>query len=152
MCQTAVPDAGARLEELLIKLRRPPGMGFAQWSATLLESYRKLQRSLVRARARSKPAKEETKEVKVERKTASEPQSEPASPSSSHGRRSHRSPTTRPPTHGRAQGSEERGQDDQTAQADEPHYDAVPQEDPRLNNKVGLRGTTDGRQTNGVNG
>ena len=66
----------------------------------------------------------------MERKTASEPQSEPASPSSSHGRRSHRSPTTRSPTHGRAQGSEERGQDDQTAQADEPHYDAVPQEDP----------------------
>ena len=130
LCQTAVPDAGARLEELLIKLRRPPGMGFAQWSATLLESYRKLQRSLVRARARTKPAKEETKEIKVERKTASEPQSEPASPSSSHGRRSHRSPTTRSPTHGRAQGSEERGQADQTAQADEPHYDVVPQEDP----------------------
>ena len=57
LCQTAVPDAGARLEELLIKLRRPPSMGFAQWSATLLESYRKLQWSLVRARARSKPAK-----------------------------------------------------------------------------------------------
>ena len=66
LCQTAVPDAGARLEELLIKLRRPPGMGFAQWSATLLESYGKVQRSLIRARARAKPAKEEKVEPRRE--------------------------------------------------------------------------------------
>eukprot|EP00435_Cladocopium_sp_Y103_P048310 s2949_g14.t1 len=129
LCQTAVPDAGARLEELLIKLRRPPGMGFAQWSATLLESYRKLQRSLIRARARSRPVKEEKKESKSEKKTASEPQSEPASPGSSPGGRSRRSPTTRS-VRGRGPADAEQGDGDQSVPGDDPQYEAVPQEDP----------------------
>ena len=129
LCQTAVPDAGARVEELLIKLRRPPGMGFAQWSATLVESYRKVQRSLIRARARAKPAKEEKVEPKTERRTASEPHSEPASPGSPGGR-ARRSPTTSSPAHGRVPGPEEPQQADQPEQGDGHHYDAVPQEDP----------------------
>ena len=129
LCQTAVPDAGARLEELLIKLRRPPGMGFAQWSATLLESYRKVQRSLIRARARAKPAKEEKVEPKTERRTASEPHSEPASPGSPGGR-ARRSPTTSSPAHGRVPGPEEPQQADQPEGGDGHHYDAVPQDDP----------------------
>ena len=50
LCHTAVPDAGARLEDLLIRLRRPLGMSMAQWSNEVLEAYRKLQRALARAR------------------------------------------------------------------------------------------------------
>ena len=79
LCRTAVPDAGVRLEELLMKLRRPPGMGMAQWSAMLLESYRKLQRSLVRARIQTKP--KDMGEKQSEKKSVSEPQAEPPSPS-----------------------------------------------------------------------
>ena len=50
LCRTAVPDAGARLEDLLIRLRRPLGMPMSQWSSYVLEAYRKVQRALVRAR------------------------------------------------------------------------------------------------------
>eukprot|EP00435_Cladocopium_sp_Y103_P048288 s2970_g14.t1 len=48
-----VPDAGARAEELLVKLRRPTGMSMSSWCATVRESYRRLQRALKRAKLES---------------------------------------------------------------------------------------------------
>ena len=128
LCQTAVPDAGARLEELLMKIRRPPGMGFAQWSAMLLESYRKLQRSLMRARSSAK--KKVEPEKKSERRTASEPQSEPASPESSPGGRSRRHSAPGTPAHGQGQLSGEPEAGDQGQGGPDGDYEAVPQEDP----------------------
>ena len=65
----------------------------------------------------------------MDRKTASL-QSEPASPGSPPGGRARRSPTTRSPRHGRAQGCEEHGQADQPPQDGGHQYDAVPQDDP----------------------
>ena len=53
LARVPVPDAGARAEELLVKLRRPVGMSMASWCATVRESYRKLQRALKRARPSS---------------------------------------------------------------------------------------------------
>lgn len=50
LCQAPVPDAGARLEDLLIRLRRTPGTPFAQWAHEVRDSYRRLQRALLRAR------------------------------------------------------------------------------------------------------
>ena len=50
LCRTAIPDAGARLEDLLIRLRRPLGMAMSQWANEVLEGYRKVQRALIRAR------------------------------------------------------------------------------------------------------
>ena len=50
LARVPVPDAGARAEELLVRLRRPSGMSMATWCATVRESYRKLQRALKRAR------------------------------------------------------------------------------------------------------
>eukprot|EP00435_Cladocopium_sp_Y103_P055025 s3561_g18.t1 len=57
LCRTAVPDAGARPEDLLIRLRRPVGMSMSQWSNEVLEAYRKVQRAMIRARhlQKSKP-------------------------------------------------------------------------------------------------
>eukprot|EP00435_Cladocopium_sp_Y103_P026888 s2772_g6.t1 len=58
-----VPDAGARAEELLVKLRRPTGMSMSSWCSTVRESYRRLQRALKRARPESQavtsPGKED---------------------------------------------------------------------------------------------
>jgi hypothetical protein len=48
--RTSVPDAGIRLEELLIKMRRNLGEGMASWANRVRESYRKLQRALQRVR------------------------------------------------------------------------------------------------------
>ena len=53
LARVPVPDAGARAEELLVRLRRPQGMSMATWCATVRESYRKLQRALKRARPSS---------------------------------------------------------------------------------------------------
>ena len=50
LCRAPVPDAGARLEDLLIRLRRTPGTPFSQWAHQVRETYRRLQRALVRAR------------------------------------------------------------------------------------------------------
>ncbi|CAL1136371.1 unnamed protein product, partial [Cladocopium goreaui] len=50
LCRTAVPDAGAKLEELFIKMKRPAGMTMSEWANQVQESYRKVQRALVRAR------------------------------------------------------------------------------------------------------
>ena len=49
LAQVPVPDAGAKAEELLVKLRRPFGMSMSTWCATVREHYRQLQRALKRA-------------------------------------------------------------------------------------------------------
>ena len=48
--KTPIPDAGQRLEELFIKLRRQPGTSFAAWSSQVREAYQRVQRALIRAR------------------------------------------------------------------------------------------------------
>ena len=69
LARVPVPDAGARAEELLVKLRRPQGMSMATWCATVRESYRKLQRALKRARPSSQaptsPGREDGEESMV---------------------------------------------------------------------------------------
>ena len=75
LCRTAVPDAGARLEDLLIRLKRPLGMPMSQWSNEVMEAYRRVQRALIRARQQQKPKEMDVKTVK----TVSEPQGEPPS-------------------------------------------------------------------------
>lgn len=82
LCRTAVPDAGVRLEELLIRLRRPPGMTMSQWANEVQEAYRKVQRALVRARPQTLARKGSplpTSPTKAS--TRSEPLAEPPSPS-----------------------------------------------------------------------
>ena len=49
LARVPVPDAGAKAEELLVKLRRPFGMSMSTWCATVREHYRQLQRALKRA-------------------------------------------------------------------------------------------------------
>ena len=71
LCRTAIPDAGARLEDLLIRMRRPLGMAMSQWANEVLEGYRKVQRALIRARQLQR-AKD-----KDEVKSMSEPHREP---------------------------------------------------------------------------
>ena len=46
-----IPDAGAKAEELLVRLRRPPHMTMASWCHNVREAHRQLQRALKRARA-----------------------------------------------------------------------------------------------------
>ena len=82
LCRTAVPDAGSRLEDLLIRMRRPLGMSMSQWANEVLENYRRLQRAMVRARNQWK---DKQKKAGLERqgsstRTRSEPQAEPPSP------------------------------------------------------------------------
>ena len=50
VCKTAIPDAGSRLEELLIKLRRRPGEQMGPWASRVREAYRQVQKALRRAR------------------------------------------------------------------------------------------------------
>ena len=69
LCRTAVPGAGARLEDLLIRLKRPLGMAMSQWSTEVMEAYRRVKRALIRARQQHKPKEIDTKTVK----TVSEP-------------------------------------------------------------------------------
>lgn len=85
LCRTAVPDAGARLEDLLIRLRRPLGMSMSQWANELQEAYRKVQRAMIRAR--------QLQRGKDDGRTISEPQREPQSLPTSP-----KSPTRSPPT------------------------------------------------------
>ena len=110
LCRTAVPDAGARLEDLLIRLRRPLFMSMSQWSNEVLEAYRKVQRAVVRAR-QQRPGKElsEVKSPVSARRAAtdSEPQAEPPSPVSHPTRTPRR---TRPPSEGDVPGSREEPQ------------------------------------------
>ena len=121
LCRTAVPDAGARLEELFIKMKRPLGMSMAEWSNHVLECYRKVQRALVRAR-QSQPSKGITKTAEPSTGTRSEPQAEPPSPARS--RRSETtSPTRRTTTSARVRPTEE---DEEASERGE--YEEVPQE------------------------
>ena len=48
--KTPIPDVGLRLEQLIIKLRRTPGMSMSTWASQLRHSYRQLQIALARAR------------------------------------------------------------------------------------------------------
>jgi hypothetical protein len=90
LCRTAVPDAGARLEDLLIRLRRPLGMTMSQWSNEVMETYRKVQRALMRAQQQQRERSPKKDRKKTESMSAqSEPQAEPPSPT--------RSPTGRSP-------------------------------------------------------
>ena len=77
LCRTPVPDAGARLEDLLIRLRRPLGMTMSQWS--------KVQRALVRA-CKMEPKKDLTKAI-LDKSTSSksEPHGEPQGGAGSQG-------------------------------------------------------------------
>eukprot|EP00435_Cladocopium_sp_Y103_P065930 s567_g28.t1 len=118
LCRTAVPDAGARLEDLLIRLRRPLGMTMSQWSTEVMESYRKVQRALMRAQQQRRdksPKKEKTKDKAESVSARSEPQAEPPSPVRS---TSGRSPTARART--------EASQTEETGEG----YETLPQEDP----------------------
>ena len=74
LCRTPVPDAGARLEDLLIRLRRPLGVTMSQWSNEVQEAYRKVQRALVIAR-KMEPKKDLAKAI-LDKSTSSksEPQ------------------------------------------------------------------------------
>ena len=77
LCRTPVPDAGAGLEHLLIRLRRLLGMTMSQWSNEVQEAYRKVQRALVRAR-KMELKKDLTKAI-LDKSTSSksEPHGEP---------------------------------------------------------------------------
>ena len=48
--KTPIPDVGLWLEQLIIKLRRTPGMSMSTWASELRLSYRQLQIALARAR------------------------------------------------------------------------------------------------------
>ena len=115
LCRTAVPDAGARLEDLLIRLRRPLGMPMSQWSSYVLEAYRKVQRALVRARQQKKP-QVTVSDAPVARSLQSEPQAEPPSrsptPPSSPTARAAADTTTTSPSSPTARAPELRPQDD----------------------------------------
>ena len=85
LCTAPVPDAGARLEDLLIRLRRSPGTPFAQWANEVRESYRRLQRALLRARAEAGVMKSPKKVGKSFRSQLGSASSEPERPPSERG-------------------------------------------------------------------
>ncbi|CAK9061435.1 unnamed protein product [Durusdinium trenchii] len=60
LARVPVPDAGAKAEELLVKLRRPFGMSMSTWCATVREHYRQLQRALKRAAPLNPSGEKET--------------------------------------------------------------------------------------------
>ena len=129
LCRTAVPDAGAKLEELFIKMKRPAGMTMSEWANQVQESYRKVQRALVRARQVSKRAPQG--EPVGSTATRSEPQAEPPSPQrprSSPRPSPHPSPPTSP-TRQRDRGAQDAGPDD-VPDPEQGGYAAVPQDDP----------------------
>lgn len=129
LCRTAVPDAGAKLEELFIKMKRPAGMTMSEWANQVQESYRKVQRALVRARQVSKRAPQG--EPVGSTATRSEPQAEPPSPQrprSSPRPSPHPSPPTSP-TRQRDRGAQEAGPDE-VPDPEQGGYAAVPQDDP----------------------
>lgn len=49
--KTPIPDAGQKLEELFLRLRRSPGTSMAAWASQLREAYRGVQRALARTQA-----------------------------------------------------------------------------------------------------
>ena len=82
LCRTAVPDAGSRLEDLLIRMRRPLEMSMSQWANEVLENCRRLQRAMVRARNQWKNKVKQSPHGMAESstRTRSEPHAEPPSP------------------------------------------------------------------------
>ena len=50
LCETPIPDVGLRLEQLMLRLRRGPGVSMSTWAAQLRPSCRQLQIALARAR------------------------------------------------------------------------------------------------------
>ncbi|CAK9031623.1 unnamed protein product, partial [Durusdinium trenchii] len=90
LCRAPVPDAGARLEDLLIRLRRQRGTPFAQWAHEVREHYRRLQRALLRARQEAQPKETSMKKSskgnskKSHGSTATEPEPRPSSTGSDH--------------------------------------------------------------------
>ena len=134
LCRTAVPDAGAKLEELFIKMKRPAGMTMSEWANQVQESYRKVQRALVRARQVSK--REPQGQAVGSTATRSEPQAEPPSPQrvrTTPRPSPHPSPPTSPKETPQDRGAQLSGQDDGRGGALHPEqggYDQVPQDDP----------------------
>ena len=80
LARVPVPDAGAKAEELLVKLRRPFGMSMSTWCATVREQYRQLQRALKRA---APLAPVEGKETSPKRSPSVPSTSSPPSPTRS---------------------------------------------------------------------
>lgn len=81
--RAAVPDAEARLEDLLIRLRMTSTssrMSMSQWANEVMEAHRKVQRAMIRARQIQR-SKEKT-EGKNEPEPQREPSSMPTSPKS----------------------------------------------------------------------
>ena len=150
LCQTAVPDAGARLEELLIKLRRPPSMGFAQWSATLLET-NGLWSELALAPSRR------NRRQRRSRWSGRPHQSHSLSQPRQAVRMADAHTGALQPDHLRMDELKVLKNVDKTIKPLKLTNLTMMQFPKKIltnkvNNKVGLRGTTDGRQTNGVNG
>ena len=56
LARVPVPDAGSRAEDLLVKMRRAPGMSMSTWCHNVREAYRRLQRALKRARQEQEPS------------------------------------------------------------------------------------------------
>ena len=96
--KTPVPDAGQKLEELFLRLRRAPGSSMATWAAQVREAYRGVQRALARTRQQEPQAERRTQQTSTtgfappgrprSGATASEPQQEPASPQAATARES----------------------------------------------------------------
>ena len=95
LCRTATPDAGARLEDLLIRLCRPLGMAMSHWANEVLEGYRKVQRAVIRARQLQRSKDKE--DVKSVLEPHQEPPTSPSrrTPASSPTHRTTPSPTRR---------------------------------------------------------
>ena len=81
LARVPIPDAGTRAEDLLLRLRRPPGMNMSSWCHTVRECYRKLQRALKRARGVQPTTSTSTKAPGPAASTAGD--SVPMSPASS---------------------------------------------------------------------
>ena len=81
--RTPVPDAGQRLEELFLRLRRAHGSSMATWASQVREAYRGVQRALARARKPDeKPASGRAPSHAGSVKAASEPSPQRGSASS----------------------------------------------------------------------
>ena len=125
-----MPDAGARLEDLLIRLRRPHGMSMSQWANKVQEAYRRVQRAVIRARQlqRAKDKADSKSEPEPQREPSENPPS-PKSPSrtsqQSPSRSTVTSPRRRPAGYGAdpLSGIQESGDENGD-------YAAVPREEP----------------------
>ena len=113
--RTPVPDVGARLENLILRLRRPTGQSMSTWASQLRHHYRQLQVALGRVRRDQTRASALTQE-----KEPSTP-----SPARSHQARSTPPSTSSPRRASRETQEEPQGEDD----ADEEEAETVGPED-----------------------